>query len=170
MLCQACQQQEATLHVKGVIKDQVMKLHLCEGCAKDKGMEFPFGKSPWSLAEWLSGLGEWGGTALADPARGTCPACGTTVAQIKDSGRVGCSRCYLEFPKMLSPLLKRIHGAARHTGRSYRVTVGHGAPQRALETLKAELAEALRREDYEKAALIRDHIKTLERSHRSKPQ
>lgn len=169
MLCQVCQQQEATLHVKGAINDQVFKVHLCERCAKEKGMEFPFAKSPLSLTEWMSGLGERGGTEAAPPPRSACSACGTTVAEMKESGRVGCSTCYVEFPKVLGPFLKRVHGTTRHSGQTYRVTVGSGSPQRAWETLKAELMEALRQEDYERAAILRDQMKILERSQRAKP-
>ncbi|MBI3291229.1 MAG: UvrB/UvrC motif-containing protein [Elusimicrobia bacterium] len=165
-MCQACQQQEATLHFKGVINDQVVKLHLCEGCAKEKGVEFPFGKSPLSLAEWISGLGERAAQEAPTPVRAACTACGTTITEMKESGRVGCSTCYVEFSKALEPFLKRIHGATRHTGRTYRVTVERGSSLQAIGTLKAELAEALQKEDYEKAAIIRDQIKMRERNHR----
>jgi protein-arginine kinase activator protein McsA len=65
---------------------------------------------------------------------------------------------------MLRPLIARIHGHARHTGK---VPVRAGKAVRfrkELESLREELRTMIEAEEYEKAALVRDKIRDLEKA------
>ena len=48
----------------------------------------------------------------------SCPSCGMSYEEFRKVGRFGCAACYAAFAPHLSRLLKRVHGATRHTGRS----------------------------------------------------
>ena len=78
-------------------------------------------------------------------------------------GRLGCSECYNSFRKYLMPLLKRIHGSSRHYGKIPLAIVmpAQGKPE--LAELKTKLEKAIRDEEFEEAARIRDALKELEK-------
>ena len=81
-----------------------------------------------------------------------CSACGQTYAEFQKSGLLGCPVCYDAFAAQLGPLLKRLHGVCVHQAED---------PESKSETLadlEAQLVDAVRREAYEEAGLIRDRI------------
>ena len=85
------------------------------------------------------------------------------MRDFRASGRLGCARCYGAFEQSLKDLLRRVHGSATHVGRSYA-----GADEPALERdatltdLRGRLADAIRDEQFEIAATLRDQIRTME--------
>ena len=144
-----------------MVHDQTLKMHLCETCAKKKGMVFPFGKSIFSLGEMLSGLAK--NSTVGPSLLGTrCPVCGLSYAEFKQTSQLGCSRCYAVFSPLLGPLLKRIHGNTQHVGKTSRVTVRLAEPIQELAQLKLDLRSAVQNEAYERAAALRDQIHELE--------
>ena len=80
----------------------------------------------------------------------SCIACGTTLQSVKADHQVGCPECYLVFEERLKELLHPTHF---HIGRS-------PLSSRAAE-LNIELSEAVKKENYEHAAYLRDQIKEL---------
>jgi len=81
-----------------------------------------------------------------------------------NTGYLGCSECYSQFLPMLRPLIARIHGHAKHTGK---VPARAGKAVRfrkELESLRDELRTMIEAEEYEKAALVRDRIRDLEKA------
>jgi protein arginine kinase activator len=91
-----------------------------------------------------------------------CPRCGLQYSSFKETGRLGCSECYKAFQNQLKPLLRRIHGDTRHRGKSPMRGGAAGAPQRHVQRLHDELQRAVEREDFERAAQIRDEIRRFE--------
>jgi len=96
-----------------------------------------------------------------------CPECGMTYDEFRKVGRLGCSTCYKAFAKPLKRLLKRIHGADQHVGR----VPGQAATATedevdtevsAVETLRADLVQAVEDEEYERAAKLRDEIARMQ--------
>jgi protein arginine kinase activator len=100
-----------------------------------------------------------------------CGNCGTTLESLRVGGALGCSECYQVFDDMILPeiasagkLPARI-GAAKKT---LPVHIGRAPgeskelnPSLRLLALNEALNETLKREDYEKAAWLRDQIKAL---------
>lgn len=92
-----------------------------------------------------------------------CPVCGSSFADIAESGRVGCSECYKTFYNELLPYLKRVHGSTAHVGR-----IPNRAPlivkpeTETIEDLRMQLSRLVSEERYEEAAVVRDKIKKLE--------
>ena len=68
-----------------------------------------------------------------------CPDCGLTFAQFSQIGRLGCSSCYGAFEEKLKPLLRRIHGSTRHSGKVPRRSRSAIRFKRELDRLKDEL-------------------------------
>ena len=161
MLCEICGKNEATVHLTEIVNEKVTKLHLCEGCAKEKGAEM---EEHFGLSDLLAGLADLGTgfeTGLGDKVK--CPACGFTYRDFKKIGRFGCSECYEAFKVQIAPLLKRIHGSDKHSGKMP-VTAGKTAKEtKTLQDLKSKMEKAIQAEEFEEAAKLRDIIKDLEK-------
>ena len=87
------------------------------------------------------------------------------------SGLLGCSNCYDVFQDEIDPLMRKLHGGARFLGKKSSnkrkfnlddLKTVEKVSDNKLENLKEELKQAIRVENYEKAAEIRDEIKKLE--------
>src|SRR5439155_19757950 len=76
MSCDQCREREAVIHLTQIVNEQVTKLHLCERCAAEKGVESPGAVAKTPLGSFLAAMGK----GLPEP--GTAPRSGDT-----------CSRC-----------------------------------------------------------------------------
>jgi protein arginine kinase activator len=163
MRCDNCHEREAVIHLTQLANDQAVQVHLCERCAAEKGVESATAlvKSPLGgLLAQLSPAGvlEEGGTELR------CPRCGAGLADFREAGRLGCPECWVVFAGPLSDLVRRLHGAARHVGERY---AARGIPEEpsaepsiASERLRQELRDAVAAEDFERAARLRDLLRS----------
>lgn len=160
MICDICGKGEATVHLTEIVNEKMTKLHLCEGCAKEKGAEM---EEHFGLSDLMAGLADLG-TNLEPEAMSAikCPACGFTYQDFKKVGRLGCGDCYEAFKKQLDPLLKRIHGANRHIGKVSLMAGKTIKKDRTLQEMKMQLEKAITSEEFETAAKIRDKIRALE--------
>ncbi len=162
MFCEECKQRPATVYLTKIQNGKVTEMRLCEECAR-KSHEFPFSLEPnYSLHKLLAGLLEGVPFEVAPEATLQCPSCHLTYARFSELGRFGCSKCYSAFGKRLEPLLRRIHGSNRHTGKVPRRAGENLWRRREIERLRAELEQAVREERYERAAELRDRIRALE--------
>lgn len=80
----------------------------------------------------------------------------------RKTGKLGCTNCYKLFKENLAPILRRLHGNAEHTGKVPAKISGCIKNSNEIEKLKNELTDAIDREEYEKAAQLRDRIRGLE--------
>ncbi len=167
MICQNCKQRTAKIHLTKVVNDKRIDLHLCEICAKDNsqiGYEYPF-----NINSFLSGLFD---IPVSYQVRGEaeektlfkCNSCGLTFEEFKKNGKLGCVECYNAFSDKLLPILKRIHGNVYHSGKLPQRIGGAIKVRREIDKLRAQLNKAVKEEEYEVAAQIRDKIKGLENS------
>ncbi len=161
MKCDVCKEAEATVHLTQIVSGAMQKIDLCEGCAKVKGVSDPTG---FSLADLLLGLGQGetaSGIGIVSPEL-RCPGCGMTQSDFKRSGRLGCAQCYKTFAEGLAPLIRGMHKGEQHIGKrppNYTETL---ADEERLKSLRSELERAVKSEDFEKAAELRDRIRKLE--------
>lgn len=163
MLCEDCQKNEATIHYKEIINDHYRELHLCEGCATRRGLEVvPFPSSP-SLINFLTGLTEIDKEILLEEKTYECQRCHYRFSNFKERGVLGCSHCYKTFEGQLINMLQNIHGNIQHRGKIPTKISGEVASRDRILRLKEELKIAVRDEEFEKAAKLRDEIKELER-------
>ncbi len=164
MKCDICHKNEATVHLTEIINNKVTKLHLCEQCAREKSAEM---EEHFGLADLLAGLADLVPSAgnikqsAAAETKLKCPSCGFTFQDFRKMGRLGCPKCYDTFKMQLSPLLKKIHGSDAHIGKIpvKSETVRNKASL--LSELKAKLDTAVKAEEFEQAARLRDQIRAL---------
>ncbi|MDT3699903.1 MAG: UvrB/UvrC motif-containing protein [Thermincola sp.] len=168
MKCDRCQQRPATVHMTQIINGAKTETNLCEVCAQeDTGINF--GHEPkWLLQNIFADLFNQqplaGHQAVPNtrikPAQ--CESCGFTDSQFSRVGKLGCPQCYQVFENKLDQVLRRVHGNPRHSGKIPKRTGGTLGIRKEIEKLKLDLQEAVSREEYEKAAEIRDKIRSLE--------
>lgn len=173
MLCDECGKNKATVHLTEIVNEQITKLNLCESCAKEKGSDV---EQHFGISDLLSALSDLEtppakqapGMAVTGASKAKCPSCGLTYDDFKKVGRLGCSECYSAFKTSLIPLLKRIHGTNQHIGKI--VTDQHlkdikqsSKIHDELQHAKEDLLKAVKKEEFEEAAALRDKIKFLEK-------
>jgi protein arginine kinase activator len=182
--CEACGQSEAVVHLTNIVGGRMEKLRLCAPCAAAKGFIVePDGAAlgaplPGQVNEILGKVMEALEAGLNDVVPGedepaACPACGATLADFRKKGRLGCPHDYVAFEDELEKLLRRINGKSVHVG-----TLPAKAKERQgrrrfvkerIEALKRELDAAVRAENFEEAASLRDRLRDLERAEEQTP-
>lgn len=161
MMCEECKTAPASVLVVSEINGEKQARRLCPSCAQryQKALQASFGMN-FGMNDLLSGLLETVKQAPTSPV--ACESCGITYAQFREGGMLGCAQCYDVFRPQLKPLLQRIHGGTTHSGKLPRRTGGQIKRRRELEQLKNELSSAIKAEEYERAAQLRDEIRTMQ--------
>ena len=162
MLCENCLKRDATTHIKQVENGIAKNLHLCSECARSLGYSDILGGLGINLSELFTSIFGDNSTLLSDRVE-RCENCGSSFNDIIKSGAVGCSACYRKFYNNLVPSIERIHGKVRHNGK---VPVNiHEKKQitkeEILERLNREMDEAVKNQNFEEAAVLRDKIRVL---------
>ncbi|MFH1142948.1 MAG: UvrB/UvrC motif-containing protein [Candidatus Eisenbacteria bacterium] len=163
MKCQVCNQTDAVVHIKEVRNDKVNELHLCEKCAREKGFHSMLDQGKASLASQFIWMAENLYPDAASKVGGIqCAECGLTYSDFVQGGRLGCPSCYVHFGPQLKQILRRVHGSVRHVGKSPGKDGEVFERRQRTQKLHEELERAVEREEYERAAEIRDEIRLLE--------
>lgn len=168
MLCEACNQNQATTHIKSVINGQLTEQNLCAACAAARGFGAAFAPFGADIGNLIGGM--FSHTPDVRREDTVCPACGTTYHDIAKSGKIGCAGCYEIFRDRLEPMIQRIHGTTLHKGKrpggaALRVQSGTRElqpPETKLQKKKRLMQKAILEQDFEAAAVLRDEIKELE--------
>ena len=166
MTCEVCNSKPATIVVKKIINGEKTEMHLCEDCAKSKlaGMGSMFNLSDifGSFKPLSHHLEDIPDPFYEPPA--PCPQCGSTIKDLKDTGKVGCTKCYETFRDYLEPYIKGIHTKTVHTGKIAKLPESASEetnPVREISIIRRKLEEAVQSENYELAAEYRDLIHSL---------
>jgi protein arginine kinase activator len=166
--CTACQKAIATIVIMDLVEGAVTgSQHVCASCAEQLGVatqKHPPKFSAEMLEDLLGGLKS--AKPLSRSRTEACPGCGLTPAEFRTKGRLGCPRCYETFRHELMPLLQRIHEAQSHRGRLPGLSSASPPPpvdERTLSDLRRRLEDAVRGEQYEEAARLRDDLRRAER-------
>jgi len=163
MLCQQCKKRPATVHFTKIVNNHKTEFYLCEECARQKGhlsISIPF-----SINDLLTGFLDVSKPAVPVKNEGVskCKNCGMDFIQFRKIGRLGCQDCYKYFAEDLGPIVKRVQGGIKHTGKvPQRAGVGLRL-ERQIQQLKAQLQKAIETEAFEEAARLRDQIRELEK-------
>lgn len=163
MICDNCGSQDAVIHLTQIVNNEMTACHLCEKCAAAKGLETEEPSSTFPLTDFLAQMGGGEEEAQSEPGTGQCTFCGLSFSDFRETGRLGCSHCYVTFEPHLRGLLRRIHGGTQHTGKVYLPPDPSASErQKRLEGLRRRLERAVAAEDFERAAELRDEIRSLE--------
>ncbi len=172
MLCEKCKKRTATVFYNENINGKTRSYSLCGECAaklREKGDLQDITSMIGSFADPFSALHDdlFGGffgmpTLKSVSSAKKCPTCGSTYSDIAATGKAGCPACYETFSEELARTIGSIHGITTHTGA---VPARHRAKQartERLNQLRSALQASIQKEDYEKAAQLRDEIRKLE--------
>jgi protein arginine kinase activator len=158
MNCEKCHKNHATIHLTAIEGGMKKEAHLCDECARQTGVHLKFN---FSISDLLGGL-------MEPPAKAPkvnqirCPECGITYSEFKTKARLGCANDYEVFRSELLRLLEKIHGSTQHAGKTPHTVDAQVRKENELIRLKRDLESVVKSEDFEKAAEIRDRIKTIE--------
>ncbi len=172
MLCEKCKKRTATVFYNENMNGKTRSFSLCGECAaklREKGdlqditsmldsFADPFSELHENLFHGFFGVP----TQKAGSAGKKCPSCGSAYQEIASNGKVGCPICYEAFREELSRLIGSIHGTTSHQGRIPSRHRARKERDKLLKEKKQALAEAVEKEDYERAALLRDEVRKLE--------
>lgn len=187
MLCGNCGKREVEVLVKQVVGDEVQDIHLCRRCAEELGFlssqlpsimisfslhdaEVP---QPKKIIRLQSKRDEEKSDGI------TCPSCGMAYKEFRKGGLLGCPECYQAFRFPLGARLQRVQGAESHWGGTAKMfsdiavldEEAHMEEQNlqysreekdaSIRRLNEEIKDAVLREEYERAAKLRDLLNPL---------
>lgn len=165
MKCQDCNEKDSQVHLTQIINNEKVVLNLCKECAAKRGFHSPLDNIPFPLANFLAGM------ITNEPSKGSravassdlvCPVCELSFEEFSRLGRFGCGSCYKTFRDKLQGLLRKIHGSSLHRGKLPPLLSEEGGVIKEQERLHEELTRAIEAEDFERAADLRDKLKSLE--------
>ncbi len=175
MLCERCKKNEAAVFYRESVNGKERSLSLCAECAKEakKNGEIEdvfehdnfFGSGFFDdtfsgadkLFGSLFGVRELPGRTKEKIKK--CPLCGSTFSDLVNTGKAGCPECYRTFAEELSPTISRIHGTTSHVGGAPAAFKKDKEKKEKIKSLEAELKAAVKDEEYEKAAKLRDELR-----------
>lgn len=164
MQCEICKKKEATIHLTEIVDSIRTEMHICELCAAEQGISL---KSQIPLNDLLNGLlavqptdEQIHGRTKQSPA---CPQCGFTLEQFREKPLLGCPNDYELFREDLDPILDKAQNEKKmHCGKVPSKSSTGMKKQIELAGLRQKLEAAVKSEDYETAAKLRDRINQLE--------
>jgi len=162
MLCDDCGERPAEIQLTTIEESEMKTHHLCTVCAAAKGVSAtPSAKAP--LVDFLAQLGKTEQQESSREPSEPCPYCGTTSADFRRTGRLGCAECWAHFDSRLRGLVRRLQGSAQHVGKLYVHSGSDLGDQLAqLAGMRRRLQRAIETEDFETAADLRDRIREME--------
>ncbi len=162
VMCKECGVRPSKIHYTEIVNDNMTTMDLCPECAEARGIDVQKPNN-YGLGDLVAGLIDTSArTEDEHIGKVRCPNCGYDYSSFKKVGRLGCPECYAAFEPQLMPLLRQIHGSTKHQGKTPQALGQKALIRKELADLKEELARVVGKEEYEKAARIRDRIKALE--------
>jgi len=159
MQCQVCKKNDATIHLTEINDGIRSELHVCEKCALDQGIAV---KSQMPVNELLGNLlsSQPSDEELFGPSTDLeCPCCGFTMNHLRKEAQLGCPTDYEVFAEALAPIIKKAHaGNQTHCGKIPSRAPKNAKIEIAISSLQQQLDVAVREENYELAAKLRDKI------------
>lgn len=178
MLCENCGKNYANVKYTQIINGHKKEISLCEECSKKLGIGDISFNMPIDFSSFFGDFADEFENDLI-PSLGIekqlkCNNCNLTFDEFMKTGKFGCPECFDVFKIKLDPILKQIQGENRHIGRLGKINqtkpdyvqnvqeTDVEEEMSEVEKLKQDLKKAIKEENYEQAAKIRDEIKKLE--------
>lgn len=185
MLCDLCNINDATIHVQEINQGKKKTLNICTHCASehnlsDKEIEgFNLAEILYNLSsQMLNTKPDNGSQEIEEPAFHNYElnedfaslecTCGWNTTKFRETGRLGCAECYKVFEPLLKDALKSMHKGTFHVGKHPGVQNDeNGKIATKIMSLQKELEECVQKEEYEKAANLRDEINNLKKGNKT---
>ncbi len=168
MLCQRCRKVQATVRYTEVVDGHVTEIYLCPDCLKEVQSNpsgFKYLNAGLNKEIEVPKVSSEKEEEKKIKPKQICSVCGTQLSYILESNKVGCFSCYKNFGVDVESLLEKIQGGVIHVGKKpeYADEEERIHTQMLLDAKKALIRQAIKAEDYEYAARLRDEIKDLEK-------
>lgn len=152
MNCDKCGKQ-ATYFLTENNNGFITKKHLCAECAQKE--EMIMAEKEFNIGSFLDSF------SSSEHSKKVCEICGSTYDEILETGFVGCGHCYETFSEYLYPLISKIQGNVKHTGKMP-TNKNHTEKEKLLIKLNFELDKAIAEKRFQDAARIDSQIRSLE--------
>jgi len=176
MKCSKCHHNEASVYIEQNLNGEIRKFHLCGECAfgGENNNAIGFGANGngavnIDLGQAFHAMHNFWFAPEADVIYKShvskppgCPVCGHSFSNFKKSSLLGCVACYEAFEPELLSVFGKLQPGTRHVGKIPKAKGHVFAKDRELMNLRAELQDAISKEQYEDAARIRDTIRAIE--------
>lgn len=156
MLCNKCQKNTASHVYTQNINGKVYKYYLCDECIKNlTNLNFFLDDL---LGHFISSSNN---ISKEHNNNDQCPKCGASFDDIIKNGKVGCDICYNKFRDQLIPSIKKLHNNTKHIGNIPASASSSSSSK--IAVLKSQLEIAIKNQEFEIAAKIRDQINELKK-------
>lgn len=173
MFCENCGKNYANVKYTQIINGEKKEMFLCDECSNKLGIQnFNI---PIDISSFFSNFFDQMENENILPEvlkskKMKCDRCDLTFEEFIQTGKLGCPECYSTFQTRLDPLLRNLHGSNRHVGRLGAIEniipteteIEESSESTEIRKLKQSLKKAIKEENYEEAAKLRDEIKKLE--------
>ena len=156
-VCDECGILPANVHLTQINQNETQVFHLCEDCARQKGITISVNEE----GETQAVVDEKAVSAPQLPDK-SCSKCGLKLSEFRNKGWLGCAECYHSFDEEIEQLLIHVHGSSLHKGKKYAGAVH--ATRSDLRRLRSELTTAIKNEQFEQAVTLRDAIHSIKES------
>lgn len=166
MLCDVCKKNNASVHITKIINGAKQEINVCEVCAKEVQGFNIIGDldimADFNFPNILGGLMDYiNNTTPSRIEEICCKNCGMTLREFKQTGILGCADCYKNLQSTVSTVVNRVQGRAEHKGKIPKKQGKEIINKKHILNLKEELQKAIIEENFEKAAELRDKIRSL---------
>ena len=163
MLCDLCKSNTAAIHIEKHNGENKTQLKVCCECAGIEGLT-PENINGESLQKLINGVYSMQNKKTASK----CLTCDTDSESFERTGRVGCPDCYTYLSSSINIQSWQKTPHTKHIGKTpfnYEINsdlidkeVNH------LKDLEDKLIICISKEDYEKAAILRDRIEEMKKA------
>jgi protein arginine kinase activator len=184
MLCEKCHKREAKIYYTEIINGEKKEQYLCEECASAcTSFQLEKAGTDLDLGGLLSSIlstyyGEKKEEAQTKEKTILCPTCGISYEEVLNTGKLGCADCYHTFQEVIERTLRQIQGADTHIGKAPGASIAGSelfeanketehkkeeTKEEKINRLSLQLNNAVKEEEFETAAHLRDEIKELKK-------
>lgn len=167
--CEMCGEEGSVIHLLRVQDGEVTHTRLCHDCAETLAGETEGIALVLAVPAALRRIaGTKAREEALEPPGGrdenrVCTVCGTTLADLKEMGLVGCPVCYQVFGEQLWGAVQEGADPVEHLGKIPHRGPASDSVRHEVIRLKRMLNELVRTERFEEAAGVRDRLADLSR-------
>lgn len=151
-LCEKCKKRKVEVEFVEIVEGEKRVKKLCKICAQEEAMGISSTPTvPMKKVDEKEMREE----------NKICPNCGLSLFEFFKKTKVGCEYCYEAFGDSINKLIQKIHGTLLHRGKRY-VPKYKVTKEFKIRILERALKDAVEREEFERAAKLRDMLKSLQ--------